>query len=170
MTEFSKFSRYILPIICWMAVIFYLSSQPAKDQDIAPILESWISEHQLESILPRWTIHFRDEVIASQDEPYRFVNFIVRKTAHLFSFGLLAILFARAFYFWRARLHHSLWLAWGASSVYGAIDELHQWTVPGRTGAFEDVVIDSAGAAIGCLIYHICNSTWARHKNHDPSC
>ena len=46
-----------------------------------------------------------------------------------------------------------LWLpAWLIATAYAATDEIHQLFVPERAGAFTDVCIDSAGAAVGALI------------------
>jgi hypothetical protein len=43
-------------------------------------------------------------------------------------------------------------LAWMSASGYGALDELHQAFVPGRTGCGMDVAIDSLGAFLGCAV------------------
>ena len=45
--------------------------------------------------------------------------------------------------------------AWIAGTLYAASDEFHQLFVEGRTCAFRDVCIDSAGAAAGILIASI---------------
>lgn len=44
---------------------------------------------------------------------------------------------------WRAS-----WLAAGVALAYGALDELHQSTVPGRVAAVDDWVADAVGVGI----------------------
>ncbi len=39
------------------------------------------------------------------------------------------------------------------TASYGAIDELHQWYVPGRTFDLFDLVADSVGALVGAIVY-----------------
>lgn len=43
--------------------------------------------------------------------------------------------------------------AYAATTVYAATDEIHQLFVAGRAGRFSDVVIDSAGALLGVLVF-----------------
>jgi VanZ family protein len=43
-------------------------------------------------------------------------------------------------------------LPWLFGTLYAATDEIHQLFVPGRYGKFHDVLIDSAGVAVGILI------------------
>ena len=43
--------------------------------------------------------------------------------------------------------------AFFATAVYAATDEIHQLFVAGRAGRFSDVVIDSAGALLGVLVF-----------------
>ena len=48
------------------------------------------------------------------------------------------------------------------SMLYACSDELHQLFVPGRFCAFKDVMIDSSGAFVGILLYHLITSRWKR--------
>lgn len=45
-------------------------------------------------------------------------------------------------------------------AVYAAGDELHQWFVPGRQASVIDILVDTAGAAAGILIYMIISRLW----------
>lgn len=82
------------------------------------------------------------------------IHYLFRKCAHLAEFGVLALLL------WRAIRHSSVrserrwqWSHAGLAMVlvflYAASDEIHQAWVPGRTGQASDVVVDTAGGAIG---------------------
>lgn len=73
---------------------------------------------------------------------------IVRKAAHLLTYGVMAICLRNA-------MHPHPWTypaAWFLATLYGAGDEYHQIYVLGRTPLFTDVVIDSLGAAAGLLV------------------
>ena len=51
--------------------------------------------------------------------------------------------------FWKRRPRAALCLVILASAVYGVIDEIHQYFVPGRDCNIWDWVADTLGAAIG---------------------
>jgi VanZ family protein len=74
-------------------------------------------------------------------------DLLLRKGAHLFMFGGLALLLSRALAgstpLSRTRL---LVFSWTLTFLYACSDELHQSFVAGRMGSLLDVGIDSAGA------------------------
>ena len=74
---------------------------------------------------------------------YAQVDFAVRKTALL---GLLLTLLLDSY---RARWY---WLSWAGCTLYAATDEIHQLFVAGRTGKWQDVLLDSSGALAGLLL------------------
>ena len=85
------------------------------------------------------------------------IVFEVRKGAHVTEFAILALLL------WRARNRPARpnfqpwkWsetrLVWLLVVLYAATDELHQTFVPDREGMVRDVLIDSAGAALGLIL------------------
>lgn len=82
---------------------------------------------------------------ASQDS----LDFIVRKSGHMFVFGVLAVLLWHAL--WSAGLRWSIVWAWLGAALYAASDELHQSFTVGRHPSPVDVGIDSAGALIGLV-------------------
>ena len=79
--------------------------------------------------------------------------FIVRKTAHFTEYAILGILF---FLFSR-------------QFFYACTDEIHQLFIPGRSGQFTDVLIDTLGASFGCLLLvlfrHLRKAWRARHRS-----
>lgn len=72
-------------------------------------------------------------------------NFITRKLAHLFEYGVLFILFNRSFEGKRPVTAFIL------TSLYGVVDEMHQIFVPLREGSPIDVMVDAIGACLGWL-------------------
>ncbi|GAD13449.1 vanZ family protein [Geobacillus kaustophilus GBlys] len=89
-----------------------------------------------------------------------FLNFLIRKAAHLTEFGILAALV------WRALLPKRFAYAgaWLFATAYAATDEWHQSFEPGRTATPKDVAIDSCGALIALLIVFVCRH-WLRTKH-----
>jgi VanZ family protein len=81
------------------------------------------------------------------------------KLLHLGGYGLLALLFCRAFNScerWRNRWFVLFLLAVVAATVYGVSDEWHQSFVPGRCSDVADAAADFAGSMIGsgCFLYY----------------
>ena len=71
------------------------------------------------------------------------------KSAHMIMFGVLAVLLYRAF---RRDAGHAAWtaalMAFAFTSIYGGVDELHQFIVPDREMDVWDWVADTCGACV----------------------
>ena len=74
-------------------------------------------------------------------------DLLLRKLAHTVEYAILGALLLRA-------LEREL-PALVVGVAYAASDELHQHFVPGRRGAPLDVLIDSAGVALGILAWRL---------------
>lgn len=102
-------------------------------------------------------LHFLFGIDYPAFEPY---HFFIRKTGHVFGYGLLSILLFRA---WRETLPlpgGARWaFRWAAIAMFGtalvaSLDEWHQSYLPTRTGTVRDVVLDScAGVAAQLAIF-----------------
>jgi VanZ family protein len=97
-------------------------------------------------------------------ERFELIHFLVRKSAHFCSYGLLG---AFSFFSWRATLPAPrrwtfLWAALGLLTAFagGSLDEFHQSFVPSRTSSFHDVLIDTAGG----LFFQIVIAVWVMRK------
>ncbi len=96
---------------------------------------------RLESLL-RWLL---PSMTLAQIE---IVHALIRKTAHLTVYGILAGLWLRAFVRERALpLPVATWAAFAITVAWACVDELHQATVPSREGSALDVAVDAVGAA-----------------------
>lgn len=80
---------------------------------------------------------------------YAQVDFAVRKTAHFSEYALLGVLLTLLLDSYGVRWR---WLSWAGCTLYAATDEIHQLFVDGRTGKWQDVLIDSSGAMTGMLL------------------
>jgi len=79
-----------------------------------------------------------------------FWDFILRKIAHITEFGILTVLFFRAFS-GSIKNNISFWSGF-SSFVYAITDEFHQLYVPGRGPSPVDVLIDTFGIFFALLI------------------
>jgi len=81
------------------------------------------------------------------------INFYLRKTGHVVSYGLMYFLWFRAF-----RGHaaygprHALIWSLGAVLLFSSMDEGRQWLYASRGASIRDVILDMSGAGLGALI------------------
>ena len=132
--------RYWLPVVVWMGVIFFAStdllSSNRTSRIIRPLLK-WLKPDLSEAALGK-------------------TQFVIRKCAHVVEYAVLAVLV------WRARRvtlrpgqpgwdvrEAVLTATW--CGAYAATDELHQYFVASRFGTLEDVALDTLGACAGLL-------------------
>ena len=111
-------------------------------------------------------LHFLFGMGWERFEPF---HFFLRKVGHVFGYGLLSILFFRA---WRETLPalgdpNWTW-RWANISVLGtalvaSLDEWHQSFIPTRTGTVHDVILDTC-AAIGAQILVLLWMKWRARK------
>jgi VanZ family protein len=135
----SKFLRYWTPVLVWLVLIFIgstdLMSAEHTSRIIGPILR-WLHP----AISPR--------TIGQ-------VQIIVRKTAHITEYAVLAMLCFRAITMtlWPNRAVLVAAIVLSCCAFFAASDEFHQSFVPSRTASLRDVVIDICGGAIGVVLY-----------------
>jgi VanZ family protein len=88
---------------------------------------------------------------------------LVRKLAHLTAYGMLALLWLRAF-----RRDTGLsrgaaaGVAFAISVAWAGVDEVRQHFVPSRTGTIGDVAIDAAGSALALGFAGFAHQGWLR--------
>ena len=133
--------------IIWMGVIFYMSNQPASISSI----------HSGNTI----NIISKLPIIGNIMDYLTSINigeFIVRKCAHMFSYCILAILLFMSVY--EDNIKKAIIIAFLGTFLYACSDEFHQLFIPGRSGQFKDVLIDTSGALIMLMIIFL----WQRKK------
>ncbi len=123
--------RRVGPPLAWMAVITGFStalfSAEHTGQVLLPVLH-WL--------LPAASAAFLDLLHAG-----------IRKSAHLFEYGVLALLWYRALAGSSRRHLRAAALVLLIAVAFASVDEVHQIFVPGRTPALTDVGWDGTGAA-----------------------
>jgi VanZ family protein len=84
--------------------------------------------------------------------PEPLLDVLIKKTLHFSAYGILV------FWWWRALSDAGLagrWAVLGgflAAVLYACTDEFHQTFVLGRHGQLQDVLIDTAGAALSSVL------------------
>ena len=82
-------------------------------------------------------------------------DFIFKKSAHIFEYGVLSIFLYRALKNYGFNSRNTGIIAIALSVIYGAMDEFHQSFTPGREPRVRDVIFDTIGATFS--IYFIWN-------------
>ena len=146
----------------WMCVIFAFSAQ--EKEESGEVSEA-ISYQMVNSTGILFHLHLDEEQIR---EIAGAIENTVRKAAHMTEYGILSILFYIWLGKWQFRVRKRSILAIILSALYACSDELHQLFVPGRAGMISDVLIDSAGAVSGILVFlgvkKCISFLWNRHR------
>lgn len=141
--------RYFLLIIIAIGLIGFLSSMPYEDQTIIPELRTILADEPFKDQLSMFEFTYWDRTISVEERGYfYFVEFLIRKSAHFFGYGIVGVLLY--LFFRKMRWHFPSYWAVATVFVIASLDEIRQRYTPGRTGIFDDVVIDTAGA-ITCI-------------------
>lgn len=147
--------RVVICVCCWLFVavlmvfIFAFSSQAAaKSRAVSMGVTEWLIR-----LAGTW------QGLTQQDVGQLVTAFnpVIRKMAHFILYFLLGTGSWFAVWYTCGALHlRKGWNTWvvalGLSLLYAASDELHQLFVSGRGCELQDVLLDFAGAALGCLL------------------
>lgn len=130
---------YIL-LLSWMAVIFLLSNE---GHDISSG-RSDTFVYALQSAGITWQVDL--------------LTFLVRKSAHITAYFILGVLAYNVIRLYRLSTQWRIVISIGIAMLYACTDEVHQMFVSGRSGEVRDVLIDTAGAAVGVVVYAALSS------------
>ena len=104
-------------------------------------------------------LHYLFGVDYASFEPW---HFFLRKSGHVFGYGLLSILMFRA---WRETLPSPMGVRWTfrwatiavlGTALVASLDEWHQSFIPTRTGSVRDVILDTCAgiaAQLGIILW-----------------
>lgn len=138
-----KVIKFIL-IVLWLGIIFMFSADNSME-----------STKKSDSVVIKIIEPLLGKRFSNREDKYfeKLVLF-VRKGAHFTVYlilGILLVSFVREF---RVINYKSLLIAICLAFLYACSDEVHQLFVSGRSGEIRDVVLDTVGAMVGCLIYY----------------
>lgn len=125
--------RYWLPAVLWASLIVFLSTDTFSAEQTG----NWMDA------IVRWIYPGISDVMVS------YMNFAIRKLAHLSEYFVFALLIYHALRDGNKQLWNLKWCAWTLLVVllWAFGDELHQWFVPSRTASIRDSMIDFMGAS-----------------------
>lgn len=146
----------IAAVFGWVILISWFSNQPMKE-----------STKQTYDFLVKLNIAEERDLVLSKTEEIRELKHLVRKAAHFGLYFCLGTLIGLCLYGclkWRG----TRWFmgSWLGGSLWGILDEIHQYFIPGRTMLVHDMIIDSAGVLMAiCLLkvalsVYECVKTW----------
>lgn len=124
----------------WISFIFYMSNQPAV-----------ISDQQSGFVID--LIKAMGIDIGSKFG--ELTNFAVRKAAHVSEYCVLAFISYNLVRCYTDKKNHARIYCILIVFLYACTDEIHQLFVPGRSGMFRDVLIDTSGAVIAVVVLYI---------------
>ncbi|MEC5422875.1 VanZ family protein [Virgibacillus sp. C22-A2] len=148
-----KYLYWLLPL-GWMGVIFYSSHQPYENQDIKPLLSNTVDLSFLEPFLGWISFTYHNSVVSINTHGVDgFIEFFMRKGAHVAVFFLLTSLFYVAFMkSTEIKVTTAVIISFLLTVAYAILDEVHQGFTPNRTPYAGDVILDSFGALIAVIL------------------
>ena len=132
----------LIVLIGIMGFIYYMSAQP--------VVRSGEMSFRIDRLVCRLFVDGFENMTAEQQQVAVYdMDFRVRKSAHFLEYtmlGLILMLTGRTFL-----TSHQKTAAMLTGAVYAALDEFHQYFVPGRACQVRDVLIDYSGIVTGIL-------------------
>lgn len=125
-----------LMLLIWMLVIFLFSSQPHSGEITKSIIEQIMPNIKTNSLLDM-------------------INFIVRKSAHITEYFILALLTISLLKEYTKKQSVILVSSLIFCFIYALTDEFHQSFIPGRSSLFRDVLIDTSGSVLSLVSYYL---------------
>jgi len=130
--------KYWFPVISWLGLIFWFSTETFSDDHTASLVKE---------ILPYL-------FPALSEEAFLLIHMFLRKAVHVTEYFILGLLLFRAL---RGGSRASWNWRWSFFSLIGvvlwaAVDELHQSFVPARTASAVDVGIDITGGILAQIV------------------
>lgn len=149
------------PAAVWYFIIWRFSAQTAAASGA-------LSDRLLYRLLDYSSAVFRGQSEDGKQAIVLFLSFFERKAAHMFLYFVLTglLLFAlRGLFHKYARKAAG---AFGLCAVLAALDELHQYFVPGRSCELRDVAVDLTGGAICVILCWLFRCVrLAQHRSDD---
>lgn len=138
--------KKLITLLIVLGILAISSSLTYEQQTIIPILKNWLASKPFDQQLSWLKIPYYGTIISIESRGYfDFVEFLIRKATHFIGFGVIALVMywiLPSIWRWKGRIVIT------AISIIALADEIHQSFTPGRTMTFQDVFLDTAGAAV----------------------
>lgn len=129
-------------------VLIISSSMTYEQQTLIPTLQKMLASKPFEQSLSLLHIPYWGKIVSVETIGYfDFIEFLIRKTTHFIGFGFIATIL---YWFLPTTWRLKGWIIIISIFFIALFDEFRQHFTPGRTMAFQDVLLDTAGAC--CFI------------------
>ncbi|MEG0472015.1 MAG: VanZ family protein [Solibacillus sp.] len=146
--------KAIILTIAALIIVIYASNMTYQQQTIVPELRTLLKDKPLEDVLSSVEIPYWGTIISIESRGYfYFIEFLIRKATHFIGYGMLAVIFY--FLFLKLKWRVPNVLAFVTIFIIACLDEYRQSRIPGRTGIFDDVLIDATGAIFFLLVVNV---------------
>ncbi len=144
----------IVGVLIWIAIISWFSSQPLKQ-----------STEQTYAFLVKMNLADQQDLVRSSTEEIRSLKHLTRKAAHFGLYFGLGMLMGLTLY-GLLKLRGQKWFvySWLGGSIWGVLDEIHQFFVPGRSMQWQDMLLDSTGVLAAVCALAILLKLYERLK------
>ena len=136
---------FIAATVFLLIVIFIMSAKPANES----------AELSLSVDIGLCRLFRCDFDRLSEEEQLKVaseIDHFVRKSAHFLEFTALGALFCADFLLFDLKWFKCLIFAFLSGAATAVSDEIHQSFVPGRSCEITDMLLDSSGVLVGCLL------------------
>lgn len=149
-------------LLFWILFILFMSTRTYQQQTIRPLLIQTVQKLNIDFELPDIRISYGGHTNSLRNNPYGFTEFVFRKCAHMFVYGILTL---AAHMILKKRWGPTLtvyWVPLVITLLIASTDEFLQRFSAGRTSSFDDVLLDLTGGCIAILLYVLFQ--YVRHK------
>ncbi|WP_078378855.1 VanZ family protein [Sutcliffiella halmapala] len=144
---------YLLLASGWTVLLFHLSSMSYVEQDIRPYLKLVVTEESIQSWFRQMEFSYNGSLISVENlGGFSFLEFLIRKGAHLFFYYMLGFVIVRYFStFLENKPLLILLLSCSMLLIIAMMDEYLQHLHPDRSGQWMDVQLNCLGGVIGIV-------------------
>lgn len=147
-----------LPAVTWMVLIFSFSAAPAVESSET---SDGISYKIVKVMAALPFLDWEEEELEEKAET---LHVPIRKAAHFSEYALLAVLWVIPLGCMTKTNKKRMIVALLLCIMYAVSDEIHQLFVPGRDGNIKDVLIDTAGAGFGIVVWRFIFHNFSCHR------
>lgn len=133
----------IIFIIIWCTVVFLLSAEPST--------KSSNTSGRFVNIVLKILFGTTNVELGVLDS----ITFVIRKLAHFTLYALGGFLIYNLFMCYNISNKKRIIYSYVMGTFLAALDETHQFFVPGRSAELRDVIIDSVGIFTGLLVFKV---------------
>lgn len=147
--------KKLIVFVILFIVLFVSSGQTYEEQTLIPALEKYLPSEPFKETLSHLQIPYWGTYVSVEERGYyQFVEFLLRKGAHVGMFGLIALAVLNLL------PKPRVWLAFVITTAIALMDEYHQSLTGGRTPTTHDVLLDAFGALLFLGVWTL----WHRRK------